>query len=392
MTRNVWVLVAAMLLVSATVVVSGGAATATDLPSISIGDAATVEGSSARHGLRFAVTLSHPTTTDVTVAVSTESGTATEGSDFLSGSVSPFIPAGHVSGIATVRVFGDTTVEPTENFRVRLVGPNGAVLGRSVGTGRIIDDDPEPGQRISIGDASVVEGARGTRSARFTVSLSVAETENVTFHYATVGGSALAGTDYRTQDLDGHIPMGSTSVSVPVPVLVDTTAEPTETFTVHLSGVSGVTIGRANGVGTILDYGAPVRGTLSGSGSQTVSGDDLPLLVSVSDGTLNASLVGPATYHLVLMQRTSRSADLTITTDSGTLELRAFENGIFPLVGTPLTVVSGTGRFAHATGTITFTTFTKQSVECIPSPPAPAPDIYCSWDESATLTGAISLH
>jgi hypothetical protein len=241
-------------MVSATIVVGGGRATATDLPSISIGDAATVEGSSARHGLRFAVTLSHPTTTNVTVTVSTESGTATEGTDFLRGSVSPFIPAGHVSGIATVRVFGDTTVEPTENFRVFLRGPSGgAVLGRASGTGRIINDDPEPGQRISIGDASVVEGARGTRSARFTVSLSVAEPEDVTFHYATIGGSALAGTDYRTQDLQGRIPMGSTSVSVPVPVLADTTAEPTETYTVHLSGVSGLTIGRANGVGTILD-------------------------------------------------------------------------------------------------------------------------------------------
>jgi hypothetical protein len=43
--------------------------------------------------------------------------------------------------------------------------------------------------------------------------------------------------------------------------------------------------------------GAPVRGTLSGNGTQFVGGDALPLLISVSDGTLKASLLGPATYR-----------------------------------------------------------------------------------------------
>jgi hypothetical protein len=253
MTRRLQALVVAILAASATVFVGGSTATATDLPTVSIGDAATVEGSTARHGLRFAVTLSHPATTDVSVNIASESDTATQNSDFNEAVLGAFIPAGHVSGIATARVYGDTIVEPTEDFRVRLFGSSNVVLGRATGTGRIINDDPEPGQRVSIGDASVVEGERGTRSARFTVSLSVAEPEDVTFHYTTIAGSALGGSDYRTQDLAGRIPMGSTSVSVPVPVLPDTAAEPTETFSVHLSGVSGVAIGRANGVGTILD-------------------------------------------------------------------------------------------------------------------------------------------
>jgi hypothetical protein len=152
-----------------------------------------------------------------------------------------------------VRVRGDSTVEPTENFRVRLVGPTGAVLGRAVGTGRIIDDDPEPGPRISIGDSSVVEGARGARSARFAVTLSAAAPQDVTFHYATVEGSAVAGVDYRAQEFDYHIPAGTTSISVPVPVFPDRIGEPSESFTVRLTTAGGAIIGRANGVGTILD-------------------------------------------------------------------------------------------------------------------------------------------
>jgi hypothetical protein len=223
------------------------------VPSVSIGDAAVVEGSSGTRALEFAVSLSRPAATDVTVTFGTESGTATAGSDFttLSGSVT--IHAGFVSGIARVRVRGDSTVEPTENFRVRLVGPSGAALARAVGTGRIIDDDPEPGLRISIGDGSVVEGARGTRSARFVVSLSEAASEDITFHYATVDGSALAGVDYRAQDSTYQIPAGSTSISVPVPVLADGTPEPIKTFGVRLAAATGATIGRANGVGRIID-------------------------------------------------------------------------------------------------------------------------------------------
>jgi hypothetical protein len=222
------------------------------VPQVSIGDAAVVEGSSGTRAMEFPVTLSRPAATDVTVTFGTESGTATAGADFttLSGSVT--VHAGFVSGIATVRVRGDSTVESTENLRVRLVGPSGAVLGRAVGTGRIVDDDPEPGPRISIGDNSVVEGARGTRSARFVVSLSAAAPEDVTFHYTTIDGTAVAGVDYRAQDSEYHIPAGHTSISVPVPVIADRLAEPNRSFTVRLTS-SNAAIGRANGVGTIID-------------------------------------------------------------------------------------------------------------------------------------------
>jgi hypothetical protein len=157
----------------------------------------------------------------------------------------------------TVRVRGDAVVEPKESLRVRLADPVGAVVGRRVGTGRIIDDDPEPGPRLSIGDAAVVEGARGTRSARFTVSLSRPATERVTFHWAVRDGTAVAGVDLRpyggAAGLDGFVDVGRVSTTVPVPVLADTTGEGDEAFTVRLSTVTGATLGRTNGVGRILD-------------------------------------------------------------------------------------------------------------------------------------------
>jgi hypothetical protein len=223
------------------------------VPTVSIGDAAVVEGSSGSRASALAVTLSRPAAADVTVAYDTEDGTAVAGSDYVARSGSVVIPAGATSGVVAVRVRGDATVEPKENFRVRLHGPLGAVLGRSVGTGRIIDDDPEPGPRVSVGDATVVEGARGARSARFTVSLSAPAAAPVSVLATTIAGTATAGADYRIQDVSLVFAPGATSITVPVAVLGDGAPEPTEAFPMHLSGVQGAVIGRRDGVGTILD-------------------------------------------------------------------------------------------------------------------------------------------
>jgi hypothetical protein len=223
------------------------------MPSVSVGDVAVVEGSSGTRALGFPVSLSRPAATNVTVAFDTEDGSAAAGSDYVAGSGTVTIFAGSVTGVARVRVRGDTAVEPKESFRLRLRDPVSAALGRATGTGRIIDDDPEPGPRISVGDGSIVEGARGTRSARFTISMSSPATERVTFHFTSSDGTAVGGSDYHVVGYDGVINPGGTSATLPVPVSPDRTSEPTESFTVTLSGVTGAAIGRANGVGTILD-------------------------------------------------------------------------------------------------------------------------------------------
>ena len=215
------------------------------VPLVSIGDGAVVEGSTGTRGLQLAVTLSRPASTDVTVPFTVEAGTATAGSDYTTESGTATIHAGFVSGIATVRVRGDSIVEPKENLRVRLHDAVGAVIGRRVGTGRIIDDDPERGTRISIGDASVVEGNRAVRSMRFMVSLSQPATDEHLFHYRTVDGTAVAAAaDYRRQEFDFFVPAGHSSVTVPVPVPADATPEPTKSFVVALSPPTGSGAGR----------------------------------------------------------------------------------------------------------------------------------------------------
>jgi len=222
-------------------------------PAVSVGDAAVVEGATGTRSLRFGVTLSAAAGRDVTVQYSTFAGTASSSSDYTNVSGTLTIPAGAASASFVVPVRGDTTVEDKESFGVRLSNPVGASLGRAAGTGRILNDDASSGLKVAIGDASVVEGASGTRSVRLTVSLSAPAPTTVAVAYATVAGTASSSTDFVTRTGTATIPAGGTSTSFTVSVRGDATVEPNETFTVRLSNPSGATIGRTTGVATVLN-------------------------------------------------------------------------------------------------------------------------------------------
>lgn len=140
--------------------------------------------------------------------------------------------------------------------------------------------------------------------------------------------------------------------------------------------------------------GARVRTTLEGSGSSTLDGvGGHPVIRSVSEGTVRGKgRLRGATYDLTVSYTgTARYVTLTITTRRGTVQA-----GAGPMVGetldAPLTVNSGTGRYAHATGTLTLVDYTKTNVSCVsPYPGVPA-NIFCTWDETAELKGRIKLH
>ena len=105
---------------------------------------------------------------------------------------------------------------------------------------------------VSIGNVSLNEGNSGTTAFNFTVGLSAATTQAVTVNYATADGTATAPSDY--QAVSGTLTFAPGEISKTVTVLVngDTTVEPTETFTVNLSGAVNGTILGGTGTGTII--------------------------------------------------------------------------------------------------------------------------------------------
>ncbi|MGF7174992.1 cellulase family glycosylhydrolase [Azospirillum doebereinerae] len=95
-----------------------------------------------------------------------------------------------------------------------------------------------------------------TADATFTVKLSQAATHAVTVDYATVDGTAKAGSDYTATSGKLTFAAGEISKTVTVKVLSDSVTEGNETFSLKLSNSSQATIADATGTGTILDVAA----------------------------------------------------------------------------------------------------------------------------------------
>jgi Calx-beta domain len=110
-------------------------------PKLSIHAASTAEGNTGTTPLRFLVTLNHVATSPVTVDYQTADGTATVGSDYRVASGTLTIPAGSRRGKITIRVIGDTHLEPNETLTVTLSMPVGATIAVPAATGTILNDD-----------------------------------------------------------------------------------------------------------------------------------------------------------------------------------------------------------------------------------------------------------
>ena len=218
------------------------------LPTLSVGDAAVVEGDTAT----FRVTLSAASENVVTVSYKTKDGTAVAGSDYTAMAGTLRFEPGDATKTIRVPTVDDDTPEETEAFTVELSAPSGATVADGTGTGTISDDDG--GSRslptLSIGDAAPVpEG----RTAKFRVTLRRESGEPVTVAYRTVDGTAVAGSDYTTTSGTLRFEPGDTTKTIRVPTVDDDTPEETEAFTVELSAPSGATVADGTGTGTISD-------------------------------------------------------------------------------------------------------------------------------------------
>ncbi len=304
---------------------------ANPVPCLSIDDVTVTEGDQGSAQAVFLVTLDRLSPVDVTVIYSTADGTATAGEDYVA--VAPLqltIPAGTLGRPITVSFNGDTTFENDETFFVNLANPGNAAIcpGQGQGTGTIRNDDaPQPLPVASIDDVSETEGNSGTANASFLVSLSRTNNLEVKVDFATVGGTATAGSDYVSTNGTLTIPAGSLGKSVTVIVKGDTLVEPDETFFVNLSNPVNAVLGKAQGTGTIRnDDPQPLP---------TVSIDDVSMTEGNS-GTANASF-------LVSLSRTN---NVEVKVDFSTANGTAIAGSDYVSTNGTLTIPAGSlGKF-----------------------------------------------
>jgi len=112
---------------------------------------------------------------------------------------------------------------------------------------------------ISIDDVTVREPERrGTIApAAFTVHLSNPSPQMVLVHFATVDGTASAGTDYVATTGTLVFAPGKTTETITVDVIGNPRRERTETFLVNLSAATNATIADGEGIGSIVDRREP---------------------------------------------------------------------------------------------------------------------------------------
>jgi chitinase len=218
-------------------------------PGISIMGSSAVVGTTGSSTLTFTVTLSAASTSPVTVDYATMDDTAIATTDYTPATgVLTFAP-GTTSQTVDVTVLGETTTATEKMFTLNLTDPSNATITTTNATGVIMYSTATPS--IGVADASTSVGTTGTATLAFTVSLSGVSPDPVTVDYATMDGTALAGTDYTAATGTLNFSPGTTSVTVDVTVTGETSTVPSKTFTLNLTGGTNTTNATASAIGTI---------------------------------------------------------------------------------------------------------------------------------------------
>ena len=286
--------------------------------------------------MRVAVSINHILDKDITFAMMSIQGSATESEDYKGfgekdkplGQVT--IKAGQTVGYIDIPIVDDEIIEEDETFNIVALPDssldtdqyplsikyNGDDLAKvtftNVGVGTIQDDDSDDLKDIiiTIDDASIYEDEQ---TMTFVVRSNAVLLQDLVINVMSISGTATQGSDYEGVTTQVTIKAGTTSTTVNVHVNQDEEAEDTETFNLAPTGYS---------------YPTPPEGTSSdlksltfeNAGVGTILDDDGSIEITVSDATVNEN-GGSATFTISLSK--ALSAGETLSIDLSTYGLSA---------------------------------------------------------------------
>lgn len=245
-------------------------------------------------------------------------GTGISAADYVLSSTTVTIADGATTGTVTFTIQDDAVVELAEVASVSLTNPSSGVRVGSVGSQDITITDNDAAQ-LSIADVSIAEGASGTSTLTFTVTLDNAVDASFTVDAATADSTAtVADLDYvaASGPLTFAGTAGETQTMV-VDINGDATVELNEAFFLNLSNIvaGGRDVTLAN---------AQATGTITNDDSATLSIDD----VTVTEGdsgsanftftvTLNAAVDSAVTVSYDTADDTATTADSDYVANTG---------------------------------------------------------------------------
>lgn len=224
---------------------------------ISVADASAFEGQSGTSAMKFTVMLAAPSAATVSVNYATSDSSASAGSDYVTTSGTITFAPGVTTQTFNVTVNGDAVDETTEQFVVNFSSPVNGSLADTQALGIIYDDDTRP--LLSLADARVTEGAAGTKTAAFAVTLSQASAIATSVNFSTGDGSAtVADADYVAASGTLNFAAGEVAKTISVTLNGDVKVEADETFSVSLSSAVNATLLDSTAVGLIANDDQPV--------------------------------------------------------------------------------------------------------------------------------------
>ncbi len=192
-----------------------------------------------------------PTNVSTSVGIGTSNGTAVAGQDYSTVQQLVTFSSGQTTKTVNIPVLDDTSVEGNESFTVGLIARAGSTLGSpSTATITITDNDSASSGQVQFGLASYTVD-EGVGNASVTVTRTGSSSGSGSVSYATSNGTALAGTDYTATSGTLTFAGGETSKTVSVPIINDTTSEPSETINLTLSNPTGSVTPGSPGTTTI---------------------------------------------------------------------------------------------------------------------------------------------
>ncbi|WP_254097133.1 Calx-beta domain-containing protein [Aquimarina sp. Aq107] len=271
----------------------------------------------------FTVTLTGNVQNDFTIDYSTADNTAITGDDYTTIAATTLTFGGTNNNIQTfsVTILDNNIAEPTETYFVNLSnlqtnGQTGITITENQGTGEILDNDS---LELSIAGFTVTEN-EATQTANFTVTSNIPAEENIIFTLTTSDATAIDGDDYTAQTTQSYtLIAGQTAINLPVSILGDLIAEPTETFT-----------------GTIA---------LTNTNAQQVTiTTDTATAEILDNDSLELSIAG----FTITENEATQTANFTVTSN-----IPAEENIIFTLTTSDATAIDGDDYTAQTTQSYT---------------------------------------
>ncbi|RLJ20394.1 hypothetical protein DJ031_06220 [bacterium endosymbiont of Escarpia laminata] len=259
----------------------------------------------------------------ITVDYATSNGTATSGNDYQAINSTLTFAENEYSKVITINLLDDSVYEGSESFTITLSNPGGgATLGTTTTASiDIADNEPPPSPGTLALSTATISLLESGPAVTVTVDRTGGSFGTVTVDYATANDTAISPGDYTA--LSGMLTFldGELSKTLTLTPNGDTTWEPSETFTLNLSNVTGATLGLATATVTIADDDTRNAGTLA---------------LSAATATLSES--GPA---ITLTVDRTGGSDGTVTVDYATADVTANAPGDYTALSGTLTFLNG---------------------------------------------------